>query len=438
MDLTAGDGLMNDRPARTAALAIAGLLALVLFGDGPVLSGQQPNQADDGYVFVLRLNDEQIEILKKGQALASPIDPKNRGLFSSVRLEYEPTPGAPDPRSGATFNLPGMQNSAPSFNGGNTQSGFSPIATAGNQFLGPPLPQGWQPPRQDFSSSGSLFNGNTVGGSNTGSSGMVPPVPRTQFGNGSPVNTFGNGVSPNQGSSGFPGQGNNPSTNTPSGSGGIFPGAGNPPGVPQSQPGNFQDTRANPAFDPNSYARNQGFGNSPSLLTPNIPSRSGSFQDYDNPQNGVGGTVAGQAGISGSAPASQGSLLDRMQNQVTQSILRYPESYRTDTTYPSTANTWSDYGGRNLLASTRDTLASTRQLPMAAIPGAANDPALSAFRDTATPTAALEDANRKNAFLFFWLLCSIGLNIYLGWISRGFYVRYRELAEELRETFSTV
>ena len=38
--------------------------------------------------------------------------------------------------------------------------------------------------------------------------------------------------------------------------------------------------------------------------------------------------------------------------------------------------------------------------------------------------------------MFFMLLCSLALNIYLGWISRGFYVRYNELADELRETFT--
>jgi hypothetical protein len=38
--------------------------------------------------------------------------------------------------------------------------------------------------------------------------------------------------------------------------------------------------------------------------------------------------------------------------------------------------------------------------------------------------------------LYFMLICSIGLNIYLGLISRNFYVRYNELADELRETFS--
>jgi hypothetical protein len=45
--------------------------------------------------------------------------------------------------------------------------------------------------------------------------------------------------------------------------------------------------------------------------------------------------------------------------------------------------------------------------------------------------------NRTLVYLFMLLLCSIGLNIYLGWISRGFYVRYHQLSAELRDTFSS-
>ena len=44
--------------------------------------------------------------------------------------------------------------------------------------------------------------------------------------------------------------------------------------------------------------------------------------------------------------------------------------------------------------------------------------------------------SKINGFVFFLLLCSLGLNFYLAIISRGFYVRYHELADELRETFS--
>ncbi|MCH2183249.1 MAG: hypothetical protein MK108_14715 [Mariniblastus sp.] len=45
--------------------------------------------------------------------------------------------------------------------------------------------------------------------------------------------------------------------------------------------------------------------------------------------------------------------------------------------------------------------------------------------------------SRTNGFLWFMLLSALGLNVYLGWISRGFYVRYGELSDELKETFSS-
>jgi hypothetical protein len=62
---------------------------------------------------------------------------------------------------------------------------------------------------------------------------------------------------------------------------------------------------------------------------------------------------------------------------------------------------------------------------------------------TTTPTrnSALGDVDGHNEraykFMFFMLMFSIGVNVYLAWISRGFYVRYSELADELRETFTT-
>ncbi len=53
------------------------------------------------------------------------------------------------------------------------------------------------------------------------------------------------------------------------------------------------------------------------------------------------------------------------------------------------------------------------------------------------PQSPISQVTQKfNGFLWFLLLCSLGLNLYLGWISRGFYVRYHELADELRDTFS--
>lgn len=55
-------------------------------------------------------------------------------------------------------------------------------------------------------------------------------------------------------------------------------------------------------------------------------------------------------------------------------------------------------------------------------------------------TRVIADADRiqkQNAALWFIMLCSVGLNFYLAWIARGFYVRYEELADELRETFTS-
>ncbi len=68
----------------------------------------------------------------------------------------------------------------------------------------------------------------------------------------------------------------------------------------------------------------------------------------------------------------------------------------------------------------------------------------SPLRDFRTSIGGVTDAQKENPLvnnnmsgpLFFMLLCSLGLNVYLGWISRNFYVRYTELADELRETFS--
>jgi hypothetical protein len=81
----------------------------------------------------------------------------------------------------------------------------------------------------------------------------------------------------------------------------------------------------------------------------------------------------------------------------------------------------------------------TSGLPQAAIPGSETGPSFASHREGLPPSAGTRDEIAQiNGMMYFLFLCSIGLNIYLGWIARGFYVRYRELAEELRASFSTV
>ena len=61
-------------------------------------------------------------------------------------------------------------------------------------------------------------------------------------------------------------------------------------------------------------------------------------------------------------------------------------------------------------------------------------------RDNGASSSNLPTAKARsdgwNLLMFIMLLCSVGLNLYLWALSRGFYMRYQELADELRETFT--
>ena len=89
------------------------------------------------------------------------------------------------------------------------------------------------------------------------------------------------------------------------------------------------------------------------------------------------------------------------------------------------------------IPSRRTTNTASRQRPELdlQIPGSQNNG--STFRGTRSELVANYLSLKKtNGFLLFMLLCSVGINVYLGLISRNFYTRYAELADELRETFT--
>jgi hypothetical protein len=50
--------------------------------------------------------------------------------------------------------------------------------------------------------------------------------------------------------------------------------------------------------------------------------------------------------------------------------------------------------------------------------------------------ADLAESKQRSVFLLFMVFWLAGLCLYLSWLARGFYFRYAELADELRETFS--
>ncbi len=372
------------------------------------------NGQDGSFVFVLQLDDQSLQDLRNGQPLLSKIPDELRNKVTAVRLEYV--------RNNNVSPLP-IAN---------------PNGVSTGQQFGPPIPDFFRNQFNPNITQPASTNFSPQVQPNGSNSGLTPMAPRNEqvpawnaprFNN--PATGQGTGNQPTN---------NQPGTNTPTYN---SPGTNvAPPFRPtndsssQGQPGPNQiDTaRQNPSY--NTYSQNPNSNSSLQAIAPNR-------YIYDSNGNPVSQDNRTQQ-------QTYESLLGNMQQQINTLSRQLPgNDQRTDSLiaghqYPATNNySWDSggygLGGGGLLASVRGSAAQTDHLPSAFIPGNASDePAIGQRRETASITAAIEDANRKNAFLFFWLMCSIGLNIYLGWISRGFYVRYRELAEELRETFSTV
>ena len=125
--------------------------------------------------------------------------------------------------------------------------------------------------------------------------------------------------------------------------------------------------------------------------------------------------------------------------------LKYRRDFRRDVDY-STARNPSRLVGDNdkvIVGNSRDTQSYTRipnrneatpqptnKLPAFAIEG----PEVGARQ----PVLANSDIlYRRMQVLWFVMFASVGLNFYLAWIARGFYVRYEELADEIRDTFTS-
>ena len=97
-----------------------------------------------------------------------------------------------------------------------------------------------------------------------------------------------------------------------------------------------------------------------------------------------------------------------------------------------------DYGDRVVIEDTRSrdqyVNMPTRQ---ALVPTPTNKPPTLEIGGPGKILDPNDPATRTNQALWFIMLCSVGLNFYLSWIARGFYVRYEELADEIRDTFTT-
>ncbi|MGI9515687.1 MAG: hypothetical protein ACR2NP_01465 [Pirellulaceae bacterium] len=415
----------------------------------------------DAVTFVLELDDAMIEALKRGEPLKSSIPPHLRDKVTEVRLRYVPSstadrgfsPPATEPISTPGNGFDRGTGQPPRFQpqgtGGNSASGLLPRnepATRNPSTVTPPqgtIPQ-FNPRGQSASSqndpgfnSRGFNNDRPVPGTNGGNnSGFVPVNPATtNNGSGSQwQQPYGppppQSWQPPAGQSAQPatvpefqptrtGQPNNGSfvPRTPDHYRSSAPPSGNEYDTRRGQPQwNNVTPPAQPAPE---YARTNPQQQTGQPLYPNAP-RDDRFasRQWQNTQQ--------PASVPGAAPVGYHPWQQPSWQQVPgDSIVNGHDRPMI----PNQARIASYPGYGNQLANTSDITAN--------IPGGGQQQQEVGPNRNPNPELPAAQINRFNSFLYFLLLCSIGLNIYLAWISRGFYVRYRELADELRETFAT-
>lgn len=203
--------------------------------------------------------------------------------------------------------------------------------------------------------------------------------------------------------------------------------------------GNNQPNFAAPALTDSVWNRSSAAtGRSPSTLTPIDSSTSGWFFQTRRDSNTTLGQGAPPGGIQASNSSAMGFPLTRTtfdELPPANDIYTGPPAYSRS--LPALDPTLSSSG-------------ISGSSPMAHSNAADNSPSVGANQILSKPpssesggreplaedSAAARRNDRTQVYMFMLLLCSLGLNVYLGWISRGFYVRYQELAGELRDTFT--
>lgn len=423
-------------------------------------SGQQ-----ESVTFVLELNDQMIEALKNGEPLKSAIPAHLRNKVTEVRLRYvggdrtadrssgipATTPGqSTDPfRSSSTTGNSGFQSSGQGGTGrtdsnrfGDSLNEINRSGQSGTSGAGGLLPRQTNPPA--FSNPARSTFGDQSGTS--GNSSLLPPTPRTQ----GTSSGQGNGLlgPPYRGTTGSTGQ---PVTN-PSGFQPRQPASNPTPSSSTLQPRRPTDTGVQPRSSATGTEFDTATNRNPA---PNYGQSSIWDRSQEVPQtiadNGFRPhgqvqpptTTQPQARLASSAWPTGNSLQDGYQSgQTPYPSLQTPVQPRRSQVaghdmpmvpnqVPRVAARPEYENGQNFSNQNLAARIPGDQQPDDSYVAVNNGP------NGATSPSPVSQLNQFNNFLYFLLLCSIGLNIYLAWISRGFYVRYRELADELRDTFST-
>jgi hypothetical protein len=411
------------------------------------------NAAPESVVYTLELTDQMIEDLRNGQSLRSEIPPHLRGKVTEVRLRFAPSSQSRNPPSSRQnqfgnsvldpFSGAGSSRSTP---GGLPRApGDSPLqpppstATGGGQATGnsqqsiprfnPPNRFGDQSSQSQFGASGN--SGMGVAGTNQYASPIGPPSPWQS------------------------GQDSGNSYGTPT----------LPPMAPVTNQGGFQAPPRQPASTQEPFPGGQYSPRPPgdSLNRPVAPTGN-EFDTASHRQQGIQPTNPWSAPPAQSLPQNEGYRPSWSEDRFATNSFNRNEGWPSGQSQPLppggvAARDWQPRNGwvpghdvPMIANSTPRTAAragydqqlqstGNQDLAAASIPG--NQPsddkyvAVNEGPNGVNANSPVSQLNQFNNFLYFLLLCSIGLNIYLAWISRGFYVRYRELADELRDTFST-
>ena len=454
---------------------ILGTACLFLNPKGIALAQEEPNRLD----YTIVLTDEHIELLRQGQPLASLIKEEFRGKVTHVRLEYSPSPKQDSntiqswqrPESTETSIRMRQDTNPPARATSNTSTGIPSTNTA-NQDTGSLLQ-----PRRDVPGTG-------------GTPGFRPNINATQTRENEPGFQPWNREEPRNTLPQTPVNSTNPDVNSrtfwptqlpnqePSNSGGAFarPPASSQPiqstnyneQPRQTQPlyGSNQAPQSNQTLVDNSQYMRPFSRTEPTTLSP-PPLNNQAFQvaptqaanpyaqnqaNQWNPNATATAPVQRQVSPPQSSFASAPSFTPTYQtpinaphpNQIAYgqpaTNLANPPVYQTGVQQPI-PNYHYPTAPRGIAPSSSYGLQPNEQPTHLAQNNLQDVPTLNVSAPVETSDGsepmALAPGDKYFSFLWFMLLCSIGLNFYLGWISRGFYLRYRDLADELRETFAS-
>ena len=397
-------------------LALCLVAAFPMFGHALQTT---PNDGNPANVFVLTIDDAMIDALKQGMSLESQVPEEARGKFKTIRIQYKPTPTAAPPAGSILRNNETTQNPPTNPLNPATQG----TSTASQTNLGNSNPNAW---------------GNLPSGSSAGATGAQAP-----FNLGLPPNT---NPTPPQSNS----QTNLTSPplrldswNAPAGSNPL---AGNATSNPITLPEKWAN---NSWFNPSNRdtAASGQLGNVPAnanaqTTLPNPPSAVfGGFPQRTElpnlPGNTLGNSNVGLPPQSAPTGNYRNELVTASATELAKSIEEYWS--RGNVELPPPPSPAGGLAGVPATDADRSPSDSVGRLP---IPTSEVEKTLLAKVSTLEATNKTLETQRKEStkwllFMFLFLMCSLGANLYLGWIARGFYTRFHEMANELRDTFTS-